>query len=101
MKPVVDAERCEVQVLVCTNEREPGKSCCHKVGGMDFFTKLKTRVREEGLRGTHFITRTGCLGYCNDVGTTVVIHRRAQTPEWLSEVTAADFGTVWERTVRK
>ena len=61
---------------------------------MEFFTELKKKIREAGLSRTHWITRTGCLGYCNDVGTTVAIHRRGAPSRFYTEVTAADFPAI-------
>ena len=98
MKPV-DPQECEVQVLVCTNERPPGKSCCKKVGGQDFYDKLKAKLKETKLNQTHWAVRTGCLGYCNDVGTTVFIQPRGKQPTWYNEVTAEDFDRIWEELI--
>lgn len=92
-----DSSRCKVHVCVCTNERTDGRTACADFGGMDFFKSLKAKVKAEGVAGTHWVTRTGCLGFCNNVGTTVVIHRPNQPSEWLSEVTPGDFTTVWEK----
>jgi (2Fe-2S) ferredoxin len=88
---------CKVHVCVCTNERTDGRTACADFGGKDFFSALKLKVKSEGLSASHWITRTGCLGFCNTVGTTVVIHRTGQSSEWFSEVTAADFESIWEK----
>lgn len=101
MKPVADAADCEVHVLVCTNERAPGKDSCRLVGGQEFYQRIKERIRDEGLVRTHWATRTGCLGFCNPVGTTVTIHRKGQSPQWLTEVRLEDFDSVWREIVRK
>lgn len=61
-------------ILVCTNEREQGKSCCSNVKGQEIYRELKDFVKENGLRSVIWVTRTGCLGFCNDVGATVVIY---------------------------
>lgn len=97
----IDCAECEVHTLVCTNERPPGKSCCFKVGGQDFYTKLKAKLKESNLYATHWITRTGCLGFCNDVGTTVTIQRKGESTQWFNEVTMDDFDSIWEEIVRK
>ena len=96
----VDAKECQVQVLICTNERPPGKSCCKKVGGQEFYQAIKDKIKKDGLYNTHWATRTGCLGFCNDVGTTVAIHPKGKEPRWYSEVTAADFGAIWEEILK-
>lgn len=93
----VDASLCRTQILVCTNERPQPKACCKVVGGQDFYDRLKARLKETGLNRNVWATRTGCLGNCNTVGTTVVIHSKGQEPEWYSEVTADEFNTIWEK----
>ncbi len=92
-----DANDCDVQVLVCTNERPEGKSCCKKFGGQEFYDKLKRTLKETGENSHIWATRTGCLGFCNDVGTVVAIHRKGQTPEWYDEVTAGDFDAIYSK----
>lgn len=93
----VDADRCLVHVCVCTNERGNGQPHCARVGGEALFQALKAAVLASGRAGTHWVTRTGCLGFCNDYGPTVAIHRRGGPSEWLSEVTDGDRDALWER----
>ena len=92
---VVDGTSCKVAVFVCTNERPPEKVCCSKVGGMDFYQALKSRVRERGLVNTHWISRSGCLGFCNEVGTTIVIFKQGQNPVWYNQITQENFESIW------
>lgn len=96
----LDCRECEVHVVVCTNERPEPKSCCRKVGGHEFFLRLKDKLKQTGLVATRWVTRTGCLGFCNDVGTTVTIHRRGEPPKWFTEVTGADFDAIWKEVTR-
>lgn len=100
MKPVL-SHHCQVHVLVCTNERTDGRTACVDFGGQEFYKKLKDRVKKTGKGASHWITRTGCLGFCNTVGTTVVIYRRGEPSVWLNEVTDADFDSVWAQIVRE
>ena len=93
---LVDGKSCKVAVFVCTNERPPDKVCCHKVGGMDFYLKLKERVKTLGLQNTHWICRSGCLGFCNAVGTTVAIFKPGKEPKWLNEITLKQLEDVWK-----
>lgn len=93
----VDGKGCKVAVFVCTNERPPEKTCCKKAGGMEFYQGLKQKVKESGLHHSHWICRSGCLGFCNSVGTTVAIFKADQNPIWLSEVTADQLETIWEK----
>ena len=95
MKPV--SYDCNVHVNVCVNEKPEPKSCCSRVGGPEFYEKLKTKVKDAGLTTEIWVTRTRCLGFCNDIGTTVAIHRKGKTPLWFNEVTADDFNSVWEK----
>ncbi len=75
-------------VFVCTNKREPGKSCCAHVGGEELFYALKDHVRTHGLTGKVWVTRTGCLGFCNDIGVNVVIYPQQ---EWFLHVRKEDL----------
>ncbi len=95
MQLITDYE-CKVHVNVCVNEKPEPKVSCLKVGGLDFFTKLKAKTKETGIFNDVWVTRTGCLGFCNAVGTTVVIHRKGAKSLWYTEVTAADFDKIWE-----
>jgi predicted metal-binding protein len=95
----LDCKQCKVHVLVCTNER-PDKSCCKRVGGQELFQKLKQKLKDSGLYDTHWITRTGCLGFCNDVGTVVTITRREEPTQWFSEVTPDEMQVIWDEITR-
>lgn len=70
-------------ILVCTNEREIGKDCCSHVKGYEIFRELKDWVKTNGLSSSVWVTKTGCLGFCNNAGATIVIY-----PDqlWLKEV---------------
>ena len=61
-------------ILVCTNEREQGKDACSHVQGYEIFRELKDWTKSNGLASRVWVTRTGCLGFCNDVGATIVIY---------------------------
>ena len=61
-------------ILVCTNEREAGKDCCSHVKGYEIFRELKDWAKSSGLSSKVWVTRTGCLGFCNNAGATVVIY---------------------------
>jgi (2Fe-2S) ferredoxin len=96
----VDSSRCRSHTLICTNQRSDGRTACHDFGGQAFFMKVKDRLKQTGKLSTHWATRTGCLGFCNSVGTTVVIHRPGEEPQWMTEVTDEDFDSVWDQIVR-
>ena len=61
-------------ILVCVNEKENNKDCCGKVQGYEIFRALKDWTKLNGLSGSVWVTRTGCLGFCNNIGATVVIY---------------------------
>src|SRR3989338_6244033 len=61
-------------ILVCTNERGEGKECCSNVKGYEIFRELKDWTKANGLASSVLVTRTGCLGFCNSEGATVVIY---------------------------
>lgn len=81
-----------LQVFVCTNERTEG-DCCASVQGMEIFRALKTWVREQGLTKDIWITRTGCMTFCNPIGTTVVIHPQNL---WFTKVGMGDVPELQE-----
>ena len=77
-------------ILVCVNERLD-RECCAKVKGMEIFQNLKQWTREKGLSSAVWVTKTGCLGFCNNEGTTIVIY-----PDqiWLKEIKIEDLEDV-------
>ena len=64
----------EKHVFVCVNEREAGRDCCTKVGGIEIFQKIKAFVMLNGLNSRVWVTKTKCLGFCNPVGTTIAVY---------------------------
>ncbi len=70
------------------------------MGGQEFYLRMKEKIKEAGLYNTHWATRTGCLGFCNMVGTTVAIHRKGEAPQWFTEVKPEDFDAVWNEVTR-
>lgn len=85
-----------IQVFVCTNERADG-DCCASVHGMEIFRALKQWVREQGLTQSVWVTRTGCMTFCNDTGTTVVIHPQNV---WFTKVVMGDLAELEEQILR-
>ena len=61
-------------ILVCTNERTGERECCSETGSLEIYHDLKNFVKEKGLRSIIWVTRTGCLGFCNKNGATIVIY---------------------------
>lgn len=85
-------------VLVCVNEREPGKECCAAAEGAEIFFALKKWVAEKGLINSVWVTRTRCLGFCNAAGATVVVY-----PErvWFLETTMGELEKVKEEILKE
>ena len=77
-------------ILVCVNER-PDRECCAKVKGMEIFNELKQWARSSGLSSAVWVTKTGCLGFCNKEGTTIAIY-----PDqiWLKEAKIGDLESI-------
>ena len=80
-------------VFVCVNEREEGNDDCKKVKGYEIFRALKDFVMSNGLVRDVWVTKTGCLGFCNDVGTTIVIY---PDKVWFMQTTEQDLEEVKE-----
>lgn len=84
----------KLHVLICVNKRENDpKPCCADVHGQEIYDEIKKFVKDNGLTGIVWVTRTRCLGFCNKVGATVVFY-----PEklWLTEVTLDDVSRLIE-----
>ena len=74
-------------VFVCVNERTDGRDCCANVQGKEIFTELKQWVIAE-RRSDIWITKTGCMGFCNASGTTIVVY---PDRKWFLEATMDDI----------
>ena len=98
MKEVQDQPP-SVHVFVCINERPEPKMSCLRLGGMEFFTELRKRLKEQELNFRIQATKSGCLGYCNSVGTTVTIHSGGSPVARFTEVTLEDFDKVWSKII--
>jgi (2Fe-2S) ferredoxin len=79
-------------VFVCVNERED-KSCCRNVYGYEIFKELKRFVLDNGLVNDVWVTKTGCLGFCNDVGCTIVVY---PDKAWFMQTTKENLKEVKE-----
>ena len=75
-------------IFVCVNEREEDKSCCKEVKGYEIFRALKDFVINNGLASSVWVTKTGCLGFCNDVGCTIVVY---PDKVWFMQTTENDL----------
>lgn len=84
--------RPKLHILVCVNQRE-NESCCKNADGEKIYLKLKKFVNANNLSSIVWITKTRCLGFCNDEGTTIVIY-----PEgiWLKKIKEQDINKIIE-----
>lgn len=85
------------QILVCTNEREPGakKPSCGPRGALEVYHQLKDRVKERGLRDEVMVVRTGCLKHCSRGITVACWPQNA----WYSRVKPEDVDEILDATV--
>lgn len=62
-------------MLLCTNQKIPGKTCCATSGGEPFFEYMKSKLLELDLHGPGKIrvSKSGCLGRCG-LGPCIVIY---------------------------
>jgi len=87
----------QIQILVCTNEREPEakKPACAPRGAIDVYHRFKDRVKELGIRDHVMVVRTGCLKHCSQ-GITVTVWPYNL---WYRRVTVADVEEILEQSV--
>jgi len=79
-------------IIVCVNERKES-DCCKNVNGIELFYELKNFVISNGLAGSVWITKSGCLGFCNNIGTTVMIYPEGKL---FTEVKKEDYKNIIE-----
>ena len=60
------------RILVCANEKGPGKSQCLMGEGEKMVLWLKEQVKKRNLREKLWVSRTKCLGFCEAKGTVVI-----------------------------
>ncbi len=74
----------KLHVLICVNKRENDPNpCCVDVHGQEIYDDIKKFVKEHGLAGVVWVTRTRYLGFCNNIGATIVFYPERM---WLTEV---------------
>jgi predicted metal-binding protein len=70
-------------VYVCTHERDPatGRAFCGLKRGSNLRIWLKDQIKDAGLKGDILVAKSGCLGVCSPLGTTVCFHPSADRGE--------------------
>jgi len=59
-------------IFVCVNDREQGP-CCAKRDSEQVFMTLRNHINQNSLMGKYNVSRSKCLGHCND-GPTLAIY---------------------------
>ncbi len=59
-------------IFVCLKERE-NEECCSKNNSEEIFTRLRNHINENGLMHTFNVSKSLCLGHCNE-GPTIAIY---------------------------
>ena len=59
-------------IFVCINDRE-AEECCFKKDAEKILRILRDHVNQNGLMSLYNITKTKCLGHCNE-GPTIAIY---------------------------
>lgn len=82
-------------ILVCCNERDPGKDACGARGSASLHQTLKTAVKDRGLQKRIRVVRSGCLDLCS-IGPNVCI-----MPEnvWYHDVKESDLPALIDRWI--
>ncbi len=80
-----DGDKPKKHLFICTHKRD-GKDSCGGRGSEDLVDDLKKWVKNEGLKGEVKVTRSGCLGLCED-GIVAVCYPQG---EWLTEIRKGD-----------
>jgi (2Fe-2S) ferredoxin len=80
----------ERTIFVCCNEKEPGEAACAARGSREIQEKLKARLKDLGLKGRARVSRSLCLGLCEQGPNVCVMPENA----WYTGVTAGDVDRI-------
>lgn len=82
-------------VFFCTNQREPGKSCCGRFDAADLRAYAKDRIKALGLAGEGGvrINIAGCMGRCSE-GPVVAVYPEGT---WYTYVDREDIDEIIDR----
>lgn len=84
-------------IFVCTNQKEPGKSCCANTGGIAYFQYLKDVLQKQDLHGPGKVrvSQSGCLGRCS-LGPCLVVYPEGT---WYTYASTEDIDDIIEAHV--
>jgi (2Fe-2S) ferredoxin len=77
----------ERTIFVCCNEKEPGEAACAARGSRELQAKLKAHLKSKGLQGRMRVSRSLCLGLCEQGPNVCIMPENA----WYARVTPADL----------
>jgi (2Fe-2S) ferredoxin len=80
----------ECHVFVCTNDREGRAKSCADGESPLVRSALKKEINQRGWRGKVRISKSGCMGLCQN-GPNVIIYPQKI---WFSEVSPDDIGHI-------
>ncbi len=80
-----ESKTLNAHLFVCTHIRDEGESCGSK-GSADLVSELKGWVKENKLKDTVKVTRSGCLGLCEN-GIAAVCYPKG---EWMTDIKRDD-----------
>jgi (2Fe-2S) ferredoxin len=69
-------------LFICCREREGNKACCSKKGAESLFEELKSWVKSEGLKAKIKVSKSSCLGHCEE-GITACLYPQNQ---WFTHI---------------
>ena len=85
-------------LLICTNHRGPAhpRGSCGEKGSEVFVGVMKDLIREQGLKDSVLVSRTGCLKHCS-LGVTAAVY-----PDnvWYQGVKETDLREICETHLR-
>jgi len=84
-------------VFVCVNDRKGARQSCADGDAIALRDALKDAVAARGLRGRVRVTRSGCLGLCEQGPNVMLYPQRV----WFTGVTMDDLDTIMDQIVRE
>ncbi len=83
----IDHKIFDLQLFVCTNQKDAPKQCCANAGAMAMHAKIKEEIKKRGLNKKVRINKAGCLDQCSK-GPAMVLYPMGK---WYLNVTDADL----------
>ena len=86
-------------IFICSNQKENGKGCGHKVSASELAVYMREQLKAKGMHGPKLcrITESRCLGRCK-LGPSLVIYPEGQ---WYRYESKADLDLIIEQHLIK